>query len=260
MMEEKILNNLNYKKFTPDWEVMDTILILHWWWWTSESWVKMWVILSDAWYKVYVPDIPWFWKTPLDKVYTLDTYADKIISFAKRLKLKNFILWWHSNWWAISIKIVNKNELEIKALVLNNSAWIRADEPRELKRKVYRQVVRPFRFAKNTKLWRKARNVFYKAIWSSDYVESEEMPYKKETYLNMIWEDLQDEMKKISIPTLLIRGENDTYTPPRDWEQMSKLIKWSRLVVLSNEKHWIHLQNPNALFRSFVYNIKILIH
>jgi pimeloyl-ACP methyl ester carboxylesterase len=265
-MEERqiVINNLevNYKYLLNE-EKKHTIVILHWWWWSSDSWVEAWKLLQESWYNVYVPDLPWFGKTKINKTYTLDDYAQLITNFIIELRLKNIILWWHSNWWAISTKIVNSWNIDITRLILNNSAWIRNDKKRTLKRKIFNTItsyvkkIKP----KPKSCWRKCkvlkffRTCFYKMIWWHDYLNAEKNPYLKQTYLNMIQSDLQDEISKIEINTLLIRWEKDTYTPLSDWIKIRNLIKNSKMITLENQKHWIHIHAPKLLIESFINNI-----
>jgi pimeloyl-ACP methyl ester carboxylesterase len=258
-MQEKILNNICYKEFTPNGKVKNTILILHWWWWSSDSWIKVWELLAKNWYAIIVPDLPWFWKTKLEKVLNLDDYSDIVLWFVRNLWIKNFILWWHSNWWAIAIKITNHKYIisHISTLVLNNSAWIRNDKKRSFKRKVFSITTKPVKFLSKFKIFKWLRNLFYRAIWSHDYLQAEKIPFLKETYLNMISTDLREEIKNLQVKTLLFWWEKDTYTPLNDWKWMNKNISNSKLIILQNEKHWIHLNSPEKLVETFLKSIKI---
>lgn len=249
-MQEKVLNNINYK-FYFEKNNKDNILILHWWWGTSASWCKVAEMLSKNWYNTYIPDLAWFGKTAINRVYTLEDYALDIIAFAEALNLKDIILWGHSNWGAIAIKIWNR--IKIKKLVLNNSAWIREDKQRNFKKKFCSIVAKPLKPFAKIKIF---RTCFYKLVWASDYLNSQNKPFLKETFLNMIKSDLKNEIKNINSSTLIIWGEKDSYTPLRDWEYMRDNIKDNKFVVLKNEKHWIHLQNPSLLVRTFLENIK----
>lgn len=256
-MLEKNINinwlNINYKDF---WEKStETILILHGWWWSSDSWVQVWEFIWNSWFKVIIPDLPWFWKTTLENTFTLDNYAKVIEDFVNTLWLWEITLLWHSNWWAISIKIENRKNIKIKKLILNNSAWIRNKKSNNLKKKVIWLIIKPFKFIKNLPFWYKIKNLFYRFIWWHDYINSEKNLFLKETYLNMIKSDLQDEIKSIKTSTLLIRWDKDTYTPLEDWKLMNKNIVNSKLVILDWEKHGIHLQNPNRLVKVILENV-----
>ncbi len=245
---------INYEDFINP-ENTETIVILHGWWWSSQSWLIAWELLFQNWFNVIIPDLPGFWKTKLNKVFDLDEYAIVIEEFIKKLWLNNIILWWHSNWWAIAIKIAIRWKINISRLVLNNSAWIRNDKKRSFKRKILWKIINNFKFLKKIFIFKKIRILFYKIIWGQDYLNAEKNPNLKQTYLNMISSDLQNEIKNINNYTLLIWWENDTYTPISDWNFMRNNIKNSKIIVLENEKHWIHLSNPEKLINTFLNNI-----
>lgn len=247
-------NNIFYEKFECK-NPKNTIIILHWWWWSSQSWLGIAKKLQENNYNVIIPDLAWFWKTKLEKIYNLDDYAEDIENFVNSLELKNFILWWHSNWWAISIKLAIRNNLKISDLVLNNSAWIRNDRKRSLKRKILNNFAKIFKIFKKIPGFWKLRELFYRAIWSQDYLKAEKNPFLKQTYLNMISSDLKKDLKKIKEKTLLIWWEKDNYTPISDWKIMKNEIKNSKLIILTSETHWIHLKNPNLLLKTFLKNI-----
>ncbi len=260
-MQEKKIKFLNseiyYKSFEKK-ENTKNILILHGWWGKSDSWLKIAEILVEKWYNIIIPDLPWFWKTSIHKIFELDDYASLIENFAKKLELEDFILWGHSNWGAISIKIANRWIIKPELLVLNNSAWIRSDKKRNLKRTFFKKIsdtVKALPFIKKEKI-QFVRKIFYKIIWWHDYLEAEKNPYLKQTYLNMINSDLKDEIKKINLKTFLIWWEKDTYTPLSDFKFMSENIKNAKKIVLKDQTHWIHLKNPELLSDTFLDLIK----
>ena len=246
-------SNINYKEFEGN--NIQTILILHWWWGSSDSWKEVWEILFHNGFNVIIPDLPGFWKTKLNRIFTLDEFATLIESFIWELWLKDIILWWHSNGGAISIKLVNKSKINIKRLILNNSAWIRNDKKRSIKRKILSSIIKPFKILKDFPWMSKFRNIFYKLIWNQDYLNTEKNPKLKQTYLNIINSDLKNEIKNINIDTLLIWWEKDTYTPLSDGYFMRKNIKNSKMCILDNETHGIHLKNPKRLTETFFENI-----
>lgn len=252
--ERKINLNINYEEFLVQWN-LENILILHWWWWSSSSWLEYWEILSKNWFNVIIPDLPGFGKTKLTKVFNLEEYAIVIEEFCKEIWLNDFILMWHSNWGSISILLENRWNISIKKLVLNNSAGIRNDKKRNLKRKILNYISNNFDFFKNLKVFKKTRKLFYKIIWNQDYINAEKTPFLKETYQNIIKTDLQNQIKNIKKDTLLIRWEKDTYTPLSDAYFMRNNIKKSKLCILDNETHWIHLKNPKRLIETFLNNI-----
>ena len=258
-MKEQFLElgklKINYKDFWEKKSNFWDILILHWWWGKSDSWVEVAELLSKKWFRVIVPDLPGFGKTKMSKIYNLSDYSQVIEEFVKKLKLENIILWGHSNWWAISITLENRWKIDIERLVLNNSAGIRNDKKRSFKRKLLQKLIKNLKFLKKIFIFKKIRILFYKLIWWYDYLNAEKSPYLKQTYLNMISSDLQEKIKKIEKDTLLIWWELDTYTPKSDGMFMRNNIKNSKLIVLDNETHWIHIKNPERLVETFLNNI-----
>lgn len=236
-------------------ENKENILILHGWWGKSDSFINFAKNIFENWYNVFIPDLPWFWETKLDKVFNLDDYSNFVENIVLELWLKNFILMWHSNWWAISIKLVNSWKLDIKKLVLYNSAGVRITKKMNLKRKIFKMLSLVFKPLKNFLFFKKIRILFYKIIWNYDYINSLKVPFLEETYKNIISEDLQNIMKNINIETLLIRWEKDDFTPISYWKIINKNIKNSKMIVLNWEWHSPHLKNVEYLTNTFLKNI-----
>ena len=250
-----------YKKYAV-WEEAQTIMILHGWRGSSDSWLKVWELLQSEGYNVIVPDIPCAsTNTVCQTEYTLEAYACLIEEFYAKLELDEVYVWWHSNWGAISILLENRKNINIKKLILNNSAWIRHDAKRSFKRKILwglTEVVK--KMLGNADLHslpgiKALRKLFYKCIGWQDYLEAEKNEFLHKTYLNMIQTDLQQEIQKIASETLLIRGEKDIYTPVQDAHTMSEMIKNNKKIVLEGETHWIHIKSPDRLVQAFLSNI-----
>ena len=231
-------------------------LILHGWWGSSQSWLEVWKKLAKRFF-VIIPDIPCASKLEsCDKVYTLDNYATLVKKLIDDLGLNDFILLGHSNWWAIATTLVtNYPDLPVKKLILNNSAWIRKDTKRNIKRQIFGLISKLVKPIFNMSWMGKIRTLFYKAIWGHDYLEAEKNPNKKQTYLNMINSDLQEIFPKIKVDTLLIWWKNDTYTPLSDGQRIHNLIKNSKLVIIPDVRHGIHLQKPDELVKVILENI-----
>ena len=229
-----------------------TFLILHWWWWKSDSWYNIWLKLQEEWYNVIIPDLPWFWNTKIKEVFDLEKYTLFIEEFVNKLQLSNFYLFWHSNWWRISIKLAVRWIIKIKKLFLNNSAWIN-NKP-SVKNIIFKKLSLLFKPFLKFKFFKKFRIYFYKLIWGHDYLNCDNN-YIKQTFLNIIKTNLIFDLSKINIPTILIWWEKDTYTKLKDWKIMHEKIQKSKLIIIKKAKHWIHLQNPDKLFSTIINNI-----
>ncbi|MDD3793546.1 MAG: alpha/beta hydrolase [Candidatus Gracilibacteria bacterium] len=245
---------IKYKDFIDD-NNSETIVILHGWGGKSDSWLEVADLLFKSGFNVIIPDLPGFGETKLEYVFDLDEYAKVITNFLRTLKIDNFILWGHSNGGAIAIKIVNSQIFNIKTLVLNNSAGIRNDNKRNIKKIFFSLLSKPFKIIFKLNVLKTIRRKIYYFIGGSDYIKSEEIPFLKETYLKIIGEDISELIKKIDIDTLLLWGKNDTFTPLSDAYFMRNNIRKSKLIIIGNEGHSIHLKNPKLLINNFLENI-----
>jgi 3-oxoadipate enol-lactonase len=59
-------------------------------------------------------------------------------------------------------------------------------------------------------------------------------------------DEMRDELHKITAPTLVITGSQDTLTPLGDAEELAELITTSRLYVLRGAAHGLMAEAPNA--------------
>ncbi|MDD2516422.1 MAG: alpha/beta hydrolase [Candidatus Gracilibacteria bacterium] len=227
-------------------------LILHGWGGSSKSWQEIGKKIGSLGYNVFIPDLPGFGDTEIDKVYTIDDYAGFVEKFVKKVGIDNLILLGHSNGGRISIKLATRGGIKIKKLILNGAAGIKG--PPTLKQKIFKIIAKIGKTFKKIPLYEKLRNLFYRAIGGQDYLNCEN-EFIKKTFLNMLEGNLKEELKNIKIPTLLIRGEKDTYTPLKDGKIMNELVKDSKMIILDGEKHGIHLQNPERLFEVLKDNL-----
>ena len=66
----------------------------------------------------------------------------------------------------------------------------------------------------------------------------------RNTFKNIIKEDLKKYYKNIKVETLIIWGEKDIDTPLKDAYKLNKIIKNSGLIILKNLPHYSYLYNP----------------
>ena len=69
----------------------------------------------------------------------------------------------------------------------------------------------------------------------------------RETFLKLIAEDLTQSAKKITVPVLLIWGEDDAKTPLTDGELLSKLISNCVLKVIGGVGHFVHQEKSGEV-------------
>ena len=113
------------------------------------------------------------------------------------------------------------------------------------------KIVKIFSFVPFYDLFRKA---FYKfIIRKSDYVHVPDQ--MKETYKNVIAEDLSQFTGFIRTPTVIIWGDKDQSTPIDDAHFMHSKIKNSKLVVINGAGHILNKECPEILVEKILENI-----
>ena len=82
---------------------------------------------------------------------------------------------------------------------------------------------------------------------------------KKNTYksaiLSLVGFDLRHQLSNITIPTLLIAGEEDKQAPAKTMKSMSKKIKYAQYKEIKKCGHLIHLEKPeifNKIIQDFI--------
>jgi pimeloyl-ACP methyl ester carboxylesterase len=74
-------------------------------------------------------------------------------------------------------------------------------------------------------------------------------------FRNTIALDLQDTMKSITLPTLMIWWNNDNQTPLSEWNIMHKHIGGSLLQVL-DWTHFVHQEKPETITEMILHFTK----
>lgn len=220
-----------------------TILILHWWWGKSLSWLEIWKKLSEKWFQVFIPDLPGHWESSLNKIFDIDLYSNLVSEFLEKNKIKDFSLIAHSNWWKISLNLLEKKSIFPEKIILIWSSGIK--NSLNFKQKIWKFLAKTL---KKLPIPLFLIKIFYKIIWWQDYFNASQKAFLKETFLNCLNLDLEKKLPNILQKINLIWWSKDSYTPLFMWKKMNKLLKNSTLKVLNWEKHWIHLQNPEKLF------------
>jgi len=182
-------------------------------------------------------DFPGFGNSdPPPKPWTVNDYAEFVSSFLKKLKIKNCIIFGHSFGGRVAIKLANKYPNSIKKLILADSAGV--------ERKSFK--------VKTLIALSKLAPDFLKKSWSSFFGSknfSEINGVMRETLKLIVAENLEEEMKRVQKPTLIVWGKDDRTTPLWQGKLMHKLINGSKFVVVANANHGLPWQKPKILAR-----------
>lgn len=235
------------------------ILILHGWGSSSERWQETAKILSQAGFKVVVPDLPCFGKSVEPPFgWSVGDYAEFVLKFAKELNLDKFFLIGHSFGGRIAIKLGAVYPEKIQGLILVGAAGI--ESARGFKSKIFLFLAKLgnslFSLPLLKKLYPRARKTIYLLARTKDYFEAEGV--RKEIFKKVISEDLTTFLSQIKTPTLLIWGKKDRLTPLKHGYLMKEKIPNSTLEVIPNFGHALNLECPQKLATAIIKWLKTL--
>ena len=173
-------------------------------------------------FKVTAPDMPGFGKSfALDSAYSVGNYSDWLEKFIILSGIKSPIIIAHSFGARVVFKYLSAHPKGCSKLIITGGAGIvKPRSPQYMRRvKAYRRVKKLFpKFAE-------------RHFGSKEYRTLS--PVMKESYKKIVNEDLQEEIKTIKTPTLLIYGREDSVTPLyEEGATFNKLLENSRLEIM----------------------------
>lgn len=222
-----------------------TIFILHGWGSCAENWQPVKELLENRGFKVFIPDLPGFGKTTAPSTaWSIDDYVEWIKDYCEKQNLSQFFLLGHSFGGALAVKFVLKYPEKIKKMFLLASSGIRK---RSLKGKIFKKMAIFLKILSFLPFYFWIRKIFYKIfIPKSDYpyIGKEVM---RETYLKVINEDISSCFSQVSVPTVIIWGDEDKVVRLKDAYFINQKIKNSDLIIIPRIGHDLKRQVPEIL-------------
>lgn len=204
------------------------------------------LLIADDNYTAVLLDLPGFGGTDAPSgAWDVSDYADFIAKFVAKTKYQPLAIIGHSNGGTIAINGLATNVLATSKLVLIGSAGIRN---KTAKKEIMRLLSKPAKHA--IKLapkpaQKRIRQKLYSAV-GSDYLIAEHM---QETFKKVVSYDIQKEAARVTVPTCLIYGEQDTSTPPAYGDILSGLIPSASLHRLPLAGHFVHQEQAFKVAR-----------
>ncbi len=196
---------------------------------------------------VHALDLPGFGQSePPPRPWGVEDYQEFLAAFMDALGIERPTIVGHSNGGRIAIRMAATEPRRAARLVLVDSAGIR---PKRTLR-WYRRVGMA-KLGKYAALWLGAPGERLRArivgrVASTDYAAAGEM---RPTLVRLVNSDLREYLPRISVPTLLVWGADDTDTPPSDGRLMEQLIPDAGLVVLEGAGHYSYIDQAARFAR-----------
>lgn len=231
------------------------VVLLHAFPFNAEMWEQQIEALGDK-FRFVVPDLKGFGDSDApDEAasYSMDGYADEVKALADEVGLDRFVLAGLSMGGYIALAYMRKYADDVIGLVLADTR-AEADPPEGIEKRTNQQK------QVSNEGTAGLIDVLTGALLSEDTRTNKADVVKKvkaamdnppagfvgalEAMKNRI--DSSDSLAKISVPTLVVVGENDAITPPEAARKLHEHIGGSRLVVIPNAGHISNMESPEA--------------
>lgn len=227
--------------FLPGTRATPSLIFLHGWGSTKEVWGRARQLLQTVGLSSYALDLPGFGKTETPPTaWGISNYAAFVTEFLNKLNLKQTAIIGHSFGGRIALIVAATNEQSVEKMILVDSAGIYTAAWFKKILTLFSKAVKPFFRLRWTQPIRKK---IYRAIGAADYVAT---PALTKIFVKIIRQDLTDYLRKISQPTLIVWGKDDSLTPLSYAKKFAGGIKNSQLVVLEKAGHYSFLDQPEA--------------
>ena len=225
-------------------EGKNTIVLLHGW---GQN-IEMMKPVGDRFKKnnrIVIVDLPGFGMSDEPStIWSLNDYVECINELLDNLEISNPILIGHSFGGKISLLYASKYKVE--KLVLFGSPFKKEIKKLSLKTKI-------LKFLKKVPVINKLEGFAKKHIGSTDYRNASEVMRKiMVEHVNL---DIEEDVKKIKCPTLMIWGTMDGEVPVERAYELEKLIEDAGVVTYEGCSHYAYLERLEqtiSVLKSFI--------
>ncbi|MCX7996599.1 MAG: alpha/beta hydrolase [Patescibacteria group bacterium] len=221
-----------------------TILFVHGWGGTHKS-LKRLAIKPVKKFRTVVIDLPGFGKSQNpDPSWGVEEYAECVVDFLKKQEIQNPVYFGHSFGGSLGIYIAAKGLYPLAKLVLCASAFKRTGKKSRLASGVNSVVNSYVPFLRS--IVSRVKPFFYKIFFpDSDLAR---FPHLESNFRKIITRDLSDLPEKITIPTLILWGGRDTYTPPALADELEEKIPGSCKILFPYKSHNLPIRYPDEVW------------
>lgn len=207
------------------------LLLIHGYGGSRRWWFRLVPTLSDAGFRLVLPDLPGFGDSPGPPL-PLRRAADRLCLLMDRLGVARFAVCGHSMGAAVAALIAARHGRRARRLVLIDSAGI----PTGSARRAFRQLARPWvwesvQFAPT--LLRDLLRAGPRNLW---VVARELRSF-----------DLSPDLPRIEAPTLLIWGARDELTPPAHAHRIAERLPGCRIEWIREARHMPMVTHPEKV-------------
>jgi len=208
-------------------------------------------------YRVCAPDMPGFGQTPPPPVaWTVYDYARFVVAYLDQQGLEQVDLFGHSFGGRLGLILGADYAPRIRKMALADAAGIKAPTPWPvaLRLNVYKGIRDTLYRVGARTLADTLRNAYNKRYGSVDFQQV--LGVMRETFVNVVNEDLRAHAQRVKQPTLLFWGDQDQDTPLWQGQMLETLIPDAGLIVHKGAGHYSYLDALPDTVRVLDYFLK----
>lgn len=210
--------------------------------------------LATLGYRVHMIDLPGFGDSAIpSEPWSVHDYTKYVLAYLDAQQLNQVTLFGHSFGGRLGLLLGSQHADRITKMVLSNAAGIREPQPWS-----HMMRLRTYKLIRDTlyqiglrSLADHLRTAYNHRYGSSDFQNTSGV--MRQTFINVVSEDLQHYAPRVRIPTLLIWGEQDDATPLWQGQLLEKLIPDAGLVTYPQAGHYAYLDHLAEVTRVIDY-------
>jgi pimeloyl-ACP methyl ester carboxylesterase len=201
-------------------------------------------------FTVFTPDMPGFGEAPIPThPLTLNDYSEFLRSFINTHNIKSPILIGHSFGGRVIIKYVSSQTTDVQAIVLSGTPGY--SPVKKVKWAAFLIISKIgkilFMLPGLEKIADRIRGWFYYIAGARDFYRAQGP--MRQTFKNIVGEGIEEGMKKIKVPTLLVWGEEDSIVPVRIAHRMKETISQSKLTIIPHVGHKVLIDESHMFVK-----------
>ncbi|MBN1564015.1 MAG: alpha/beta hydrolase [Anaerolineae bacterium] len=217
------------------------VLLLHGWGAKIQSFWPVAENLAPKGYQLHLLDLPGFGiSDPPPTTWGVADYMRFVLAYLDSAQLDRVAVIGHSFGGRIALMLAADHPDRISKMILANSAGLVT--PPTIKQMIRNGLVRAARDTLGKlgleSLQTRLRERYNQRYASEDYLNAGDL---RETFLQVIAQDLTDYARRVQAPTVLVWGDQDTDTPLWQGRKLEQLIPDAGLIVFEGAGHYSYL-------------------
>lgn len=223
----------------------EPVLMLHGWGANSDLLTPLGERLAPLGFRIYMPDLPGFGGSDEPpQAWTIYDYVAFVLAYLDHHGLERVYLFGHSFGGRLGLILGADHSTRIIKMTLADAAGLRPKTPMlpQIRLKAYKGIRDGLNAVGLKSVSDSLRGWYNKRYGSTDF--NAVSGVMRQTFVQVVNEDLRGYAARVQVPVLLIWGEADEDTPLWMGQELEKLIPDAGLVTYPGAGHYSYLENP----------------